>query len=99
MEEIFELLKSEKSRLVVANTSVGIYKDDDSTLLVDVQHVPELLENTVDDSNITIGSSNSITFLIDTLTAEKNKLDINSSKVCSIIFICEKLIINTEKKI
>ena len=93
MEEIFELLKSEQSRLVIANTSVGIYKDDDSTLLVDVQHIPELLENIIDDNSITIGSSKSISFLIDILTEEKNKLDKNSSRVSSnvLLFVSRKL--------
>ena len=52
-----------KARVVVGNTSTGIYKKQPEIVLVDVSRIPELIASDVSTSGITIGAATSITNL------------------------------------
>ena len=65
----------------MGNTSLGIYKNDISTLLIDVQHLPELQESTLATDSITVGASLSVSHLIALFEEAKTKSTPESANV------------------
>ena len=65
LEELLLLLKNHKNtdklRLVVGNTSTGVYPTKDCNLIIDISRVRELLKCVVHDNGIIIGGAVSIT--------------------------------------
>ena len=68
------------SRLVVANTALGIYKEDPSKLLIDVQDIPELNESSVSHNSIKAGGNVTVTALIKLLQVAKASNDRENNK-------------------
>jgi xanthine dehydrogenase/oxidase len=64
-------------KLVVGNTSIGIYKDDRPTVLIDIKNIPDLLLSTVESSGVRFGAALAITdlivFLENTIKAQPSK--------------------------
>ncbi|KAJ1696193.1 hypothetical protein LUZ63_004705 [Rhynchospora breviuscula] len=78
IEELYELLNSDvfnagNVKLVVANTSSGVYKDQDLyDKYIDLRGIPELCVIKRSKEGIVIGSAVTITRVIELLKAEKN---------------------------
>ena len=69
------------ARLVVANTSVGIYKKNSATVFIDIDNIPELLQVSVSDSEIVIGAAITISKLLSVLKKLQSEAPENSNKV------------------
>ena len=69
------------ARLVVANTSVGIYKKNSATVFIDIDNIPELLQVSVSDSEIVIGAAVTISKLLSVLKKLQSEAPENSNKV------------------
>ena len=64
--------KTERIRLVVGNTSTGIYPTKDYDLVIDISRVPELLKSQVCDDGVTIGGALPITDFMNLIWENKD---------------------------
>lgn len=85
MAAVFDVLeKNDRNnvRLVVGNTSVGIYKNTGESVLVDISAVAELQTRSVGPEGVTVGAAVSIDSFIalvkEARTAEKNEARVNN---------------------
>lgn len=87
LAEVFEVLSTyagQAIKLVFGNTSTGIFKNDVSTVFVDMSNVPELQVVSTSSSSLTVGAGISIANLI-------NILEANSSMSSSFSVLVEHL--------
>lgn len=96
LSELAEILKSNKNaRLVYANTSYGIYKNEylDTTFFADIRLIPSLnTENVLTDNYLQIAASTTYSELIEFLSEGINKLKYsNKKRATSDISILEAL--------
>jgi xanthine dehydrogenase/oxidase len=71
LPQVYQLLDQhvhKKPKLVVGNTSVGVYKDDVSEVLIDLSGVSELTQASLDANGATFGSAITITDVITLLS-------------------------------
>jgi xanthine dehydrogenase small subunit len=79
LEQVFDILaqhrKSGDVKLIVGNTSIGIYKHEQPKVLVDVGNLPELLQiTTIDNVGVSFGASVSLSNLEETLDQQAKTL-------------------------
>eukprot|EP01113_Clastostelium_recurvatum_P035010 TRINITY_DN4821_c0_g1_i1.p1 TRINITY_DN4821_c0_g1~~TRINITY_DN4821_c0_g1_i1.p1 ORF type:complete len:1340 (+),score=354.41 TRINITY_DN4821_c0_g1_i1:272-4021(+) len=66
-------------KLVVGNTSVGIYKDDNPNVLIDIHSIPELKATSNTAASVTVGSAVTLSDLITKVTGWASSLPNASS--------------------
>ena len=74
--ELFSVIetngRTEKIRLVVGNTSTGVYPTKDYDFVIDISRVPELLKSQVCDDGVTIGGALPITDFMNLIWENKD---------------------------
>ena len=75
VQAALELLETHgaSARFAVANTSVGIYKNEPETVLVDLGSIPELAQVSQGGNSLVVGAAVTIANLIDALRARANE--------------------------